>query len=85
MKHVLKSILLACGVADEKLSRYVVAYGGDVVPAYRADEATHIFYAKKRSARVKGAGSKTKHLEASYLVDSLKLRKAQDVEGYVVQ
>ena len=78
LQHPLKSHFISdCDPDAKTLTRYVIAYGGDVVPDYRADEATHVFYPSMKSQRVKEAIN-AKHLEVAYLVDSLKLRKLPD-------
>ncbi len=79
-------VLLTPGVADQdRLARYVTAYGGEVLKAFEAAEATHVVYpgAGKRIKTEDGA-EEAQHVTERLLVDSIKKKKAQDAEDYRV-
>ncbi len=73
--------------ARERLSRYVLAYGGEVLQTFRASDATHVVYPVDREdgaprKAVEGAPAGAEHVTEAFLEDSIKLGKAQKVEEY---
>ena len=59
----------------------MIAYGGDSLPSYRADEATHIFYPDADCRKLEDAAEGARHLDVAFLVDSLKLRRVPEEDA----
>lgn len=61
------------------LTRYIVAYGGEVLPDYRANEATHIITSKQDTGGTKGAGV---WVREGWVWDSIKLQRLMPAQLY---
>ncbi len=59
---------------SKTLQRYVVAYGGEVLDAFKAAEATHVVYGSKRKLKnlLDGVPKKAKHVSERYFLESIK-------------
>lgn len=63
------------------LRRYIMAYGGEVLPDYRADQATHVIASKQDSDTHKGAGVRVRE---AWAWDSVKLQRLMPAQLYQV-
>ena len=58
----------------DKLRRYVVAFGGEVLPMYQCSTATHVVYPKGHKGGRKGeAADDAVHVSAEWLEKSIKV------------
>ena len=79
----------------DRLRRYMVGYGAEEVTDWSIDTATHIVYPPGRASigvveitgiRVSGSDPvscpASAHVSVQWLIDSVKLKKVQDVNSY---
>lgn len=73
-------VYLTEGVDDpDKLKRYVIAFGGEVLQDHESSEATHVIYKEKTRKKLKGGQH---HVTQDFLIDSIKLKEIQDMALY---
>ena len=69
----------------EKLRRYVVAFGGEVLPMYQCSSATHVVYPKgHKGDRKEDAADDAVHVSAEWLEKSIKGKKMLDCAPFEV-
>ncbi len=71
--------------ARSTFTRYVLAYGGEVLEKFRASDATHVVYAagkEEEEERLGGVPREAEHVWDDFLEDSIKLGRVQSVQQY---
>ena len=84
-------ILILDGVNDrERLERYVMAYGADLLQSHQAESATHVVYPKikkdlnKEQKAIHKKAATASHVTFEWLIDSIQNKKAQDTKKYKI-
>jgi O-acetyl-ADP-ribose deacetylase (regulator of RNase III) len=78
-------VVLLDGVAKiDKMKRYVIAFGGEVLPEFQSASAaaTHIVYPKGHSGLCKIAADTATHVYEEWLVQSIKRKKMQNCDMF---
>ena len=77
-------IIIEDKVSDvDKLKRYTIAFGGEILQEYDTENATHIIY-KSGTCSTLEASKNTLHLTEDFLIDSIKLEALQNPMHYSV-
>ncbi len=81
-------VLLMKGVqTPDRLKRYVIAFGGEVLESYQASDATHIIYPKsgaKGGKKAGDAGESAVHVYEDWLVQSIKKKLLLKCEPHMI-
>ncbi|XP_042220055.1 DNA ligase 3-like isoform X2 [Homarus americanus] len=66
------------------LRRYIIAYGGEVLPKFRSHEATHLIIDQGVSSTLPQCTTETRRVTTTWLWDSIKLQSRQPTRLYCI-